>query len=464
MRAVTTSIALGIALFSAANAHANEPDTYGLGSRSSALAGAVTADARDFSATYYNPACLVAESREKGSSPSLSLSLGYSHIYNRLRINDADNHISDAHGISGGLVARGTVLGVPVAFGLGTFLPDDGLSRIKALRQETPRWALYDERATILFLSADLAISPLPWLSVGGGVAFLAATRGAFQIRGTANVLSPYDSQLEHEVNADLTSVRYPHLGLRAKVGDLGFVGLSYRGETKLKLSIDAHLGGIVDFSGIQVPLQYTLESRTLDEFLPQQIALGVSFRKVRDLTVNLDVVWVNWAAYESPTAQTKAHLAIVPPPGAPITLPGDPKPTVVVDPSFHNRIVPRIGIEGIVPLAGAPRRVQGRTDERRLLELALRAGYAFEASPVPDQIGITNFVDADRHIVTAGLGFALNAPTSILPGTLHLDFHSYAAMLPERTTHKDNPADFIGDYRASGSMLGLGAMLTTDF
>ncbi len=58
-------------------ARANEPDTYGLGSRASAMGGAVAADATDFSGNYYNPAALV-------GARGPSLSIGYIYAWNHL--------------------------------------------------------------------------------------------------------------------------------------------------------------------------------------------------------------------------------------------------------------------------------------------------------------------------------------------------------------------------------------------
>lgn len=452
--------AAGAALLGAraGDARAHAPDTYGIGSRAAAMASAVTADATDFSAGYYNPAGLAA-------APGLSLSIGYSSSTNHLQMNGVDNDVDSVHGLAFGLVAPGKLFGVlPFAFGIATYLPDDGVSRIKALRQETPRWELYDDRLSVLYLAASLAIRPLPFLEIGGGVAFLAATRGRFSISGRADVLHPYDSQLRHEVDADLTSIRYPHLGARVKIGDLGFLGLAYRGETKLPLSLDASLNGIVDFAGIDVPLRYDLESRTFDAFLPQQVVLGASFQKVRGLRVNADLAWVNWAGYESPTARTTSHLDVTPPPGTPLELPGDPRPTTPIPPGFEDRFVPRLGVEYVWPFAGGMRRLPGETEDRRAVEVPLRAGYVFERSPVPPQTGVTNFVDADRHTFSVGAGVALNGMFEVLPGALRLDLHGQLSVLPERLTKKQSPADFIGDYTAGGSMLSLGATLSSSF
>jgi len=452
----SATLVLFTTVLGSSEAFASAPGTYGFFSRSASMGGAVAADAPDPSACFYNPAALV-------SAPGLGLSIGYTYSDNRLRINGKDNNVVDVHGLNAGIVAPGTIGRLPFAFGIATYMPDDGLSRIRALRQETPRWELYNDRPTILFLTAQIAIRPLPWLEIGGGLAFLAATRGRFGIRGEANVLRPYDSLLEHEVDADLTSIRYPMLGARFKLGNLGFLGLTYRGETKLNLALEANLAGIVNFAGVEVPLTYALATRTIDAFQPQQVVVGFSFQAIKHLHANFDLGWVNWAAYESPTAQTTAHLEATLPPGVNIELPEDPKAIDVVPPEFQNRFVPRLGAEYLLGF-GSERKVSGRDEPVKAVEVPLRVGYVYERSPVPQQLGRTNFVDTDRHTISLGTGIVLNAPFAILPGALRLDVHTAISVLPERIMYKANAADFVGDYRADGTMLTGGATVTASF
>jgi long-chain fatty acid transport protein len=438
-------------------ARANEADAYGLGSRATAMAGAVAADAEDFSGNYYNPAALVGV-----RGPSLSI--GYVYVWNQLSINGQDSGVANVHGLVGGLAIPGKVFGIPFAFGVGLYMPDTGLSHIQALRQETPRWAIYDGRASIVFLTANLAVKPFSWLELGGGAAFLAATKGTFQISGTADISNPYNSQLRHEVDADLSAVRYPQLGARITIPGFGKVALVYRGQTKLDLQLSAHLQGSVALGGLNVPLVYDLATQTSDAFLPQQLVAGASFQRVPRLKVNFDLVFVNWAAYQSPTAVTTADLNVQLPPGVPFTIPPNPKPVSIVLPSFSNRFVPHFGVEYVLPVAGSWRHMEGDPIERRAFEMPLRAGYVYEQTPVPPQTGITNFVDTDRHTVSAGAGLTLNKPGSVLAGSITLDLHGQLSILPSRVTHKDNPSDFVGDYTAQGTMIGMGTTLTAVF
>lgn len=440
------AIALSCALVASANAAAANPlDTFGFGSRASAMGSAVAADATDFSAVYYNPAALV-------GAKGLDLSIGYLYASHHLSINGHDSRVDPVRGLVGGFVAPGEVLGLPFAFGIATHVPDDRLSRVRTLRQETPRWELYDNRSQLLYLASDLAIRPVRWLEVGGGITYLAATRGRLDITGTADIARPTDSQLRHEVDADLTPVRYPQAGIRVLPSDDVAFALVYRGQSKLRLALDAYLHGQVKAAGILVPAAYSLETRTIDAFIPQQLVLGSSVKLARRrLHIDFDVTWVNWAAYESATARSTAHFDVQVPAGIPLAIPPDPKPTQILPPEFQNRLVPHVGVEYLVAVGDS-------------VELPVRAGYVYEKSPVPPQTGITNFVDADRHVLSAGTGVRLAHPSAELPGDVRIDLHVQYSLLPERVVLKTNPADFVGDYRASGNLLAGGATLSLGF
>ncbi len=450
----------GLCAPSLALAHA--PDTYGFGSRGAAMGGAMAADASDFSAVHYNPAGLA-------GARGPSLSFGYQAIANQLSISGASSAVPTVRGVGGGLVVPGMFLGLPVAFGVSAYVPDTGLSTIRAIREETPRWELYDDRLSITMIAAAVAVRIAGVLDVGGGLGFLAATRGRFGIRGTANVSSPYESKLEHTVDADLTSIRYPLVGARLRLAEGASVGFAYRGQAVLPLSLDALLDGEVDV-GLRVPLEYELSSRTNDGFVPQRATIGVSlsrwpFARGSDgprFRLNLDASWVGWSQYASPTAQTDARLDVDVPAGIPLELPQSPKPTKPTPPGFRDRVVPRAGLELTLPLTRERRAVFG--ESRARVELPLRAGYVFEATPIPAQTGRTNFVDTDRHTFSVGVGAHFHDPFSVLHGALTLDVHAQASWLPERATYKANPADFVGDYRQGGAMFGGGATVGLHF
>lgn len=440
------ALALAVSLHGAGSARANPVDTYGLGSRSVAMGGAVSAGVRDFSASYYNPSGLVL-------SRGTDLSVGYGVVNHSLELDGHDSKVDPVRGIVGGAVAPGSVGFLPFAFGIATHLNDQRLSRARGSRQDDPRWVMYDNRPQLLYLSANLAVRPLPYLAIGGGVTWLAATRGRFSIRGTAVLPSgsrtEYDSQLEHEVDADLSSVRYPSFGVTVSPVDEFDFALVYRGQAEIELAIDAALEGDVDATLVKVPARYTLTSTTTNAFIPQQVVAGTTFKPSDALRIGLDVTWVNWAAWKSPVSRSRTVLEVNVPAG--FELPPNPEPTAVEDPRFSDRLVPRLGVEYLYEI-------------NREFTLPLRGGYVFERSPVPPQTGVTNYVDSDRHVLSVGTGLVWNEPGPVLPGNLRLDLHAQWSILPTRVTLKENPADYVGDYRARGTIFGAGATLSVGF
>ncbi len=446
-------VALAVSLL-AAEASAGPTETYGYMSRSTAMGGAVSADVSDVSANFYNPAGLA-------SAEGVRIDIGYMRANPRLRTDGRDNAVDPVHGMVFGLVAPGKILGLPFAFGVGLHLPDDRVFRVRALDQQQPRWEIYDNRPQRVFFGAHLAIQPWKWLEIGGGLVFLAATRARLDITGDLNITDPALSRLRHEVDADLTSIRYPQLGVRLKPTDRLRFAMVYRGEFQLGLDIEARLAVIAKLSDAEctakslcVPFFTYLTTSSVNAFLPRQVVLGASYDLSPQVTIDADFTWIQWSAYKSPVSAVDAKTRFDAPPGFPISLtPEKPAPTVVLPPNFENRIVPRIGVEARFPLG------------EKGHGLALRGGYFFERSPIPPQSGGTNFVDADRHAFSVGTGVKLRAPFKELArADLLFDLHGQWSYLPERTILKDSPSDLIGDYRAGGQIWSFGTTLGVAF
>ncbi len=426
------------ALLVAPAASANPPDTYGFGSRETAMGGAVSADVKGVPANYYNPAALA---RSRG----LEVMIGYFRADHFLSTNGRDNGVDPVKGLVGGLVVPGRVF-IPFAFGIAVHLPDARISRVRALRQEQPRWELYDNRNQRLWLAANLAVEPFPWLEIGGGVSFMSSTRGSLDISGTANIFAPDNSQLRHEVDADLTAIRYPQAGVRVALSDRAALAAVYRGQFQLALDLGAHLSG--DVSGLTTAL-FDLETHSVNNFLPQQVVIGGAYELTDAVRATFDMTWINWAAYVPPVAKVDVTLDIPPPPGgwpSTITPPTAPAPTRIVPLRMHDRIVPRIGLE--------MRALHGKK-----ADLFVRSGYEIAKSPLEPQTGLTNYIDRDRYTLSIGAGTAVHHLVREIPGDVTLDVHFQVSELPEQTTTK-GPEDFVGDYKAGGRIYAFGASL----
>lgn len=430
MKRALTTLSLAVALLAASGpAHANPVDAFGFGARSIALGGAATAAADDISANYYNPAALAAQR-------DIRLELGYAHLVPSLRLDGADLGVDAHRGFQGGLAIGGDVLGHRVTFSVGVFLPDRQITRIRALPERQPRWALYDNRPQRLVLAASLAVEVWEDLYVGAGLTFLSHTVGVLDVTGQVDFFESDKTVLTSSLREDLVAVRYPSAGVLWTPGDWRF-GVAYRDEFFLKLDLDVIVRGdiVVDGEPLIEDAAFKLTSINHNLFSPRQISFGVAYEGPCWM-VSADLTWAQWSRFPTPTAAVEIVLDIpetdftIPPPDAPQPM------------DFHDILIPRLGAEWHVldhPLVG----------------VTLRGGYFYEPTPAPAQRGKTNYVDTDKHGLSAGVGLRLGFLDFLLPKPLELDLTFQAIVLPPRRYGKTDPADPVGEYVADGVWLG---------
>lgn len=447
-------LAIATVLLAAPTARANPMDVYGMGARSASMGGAVTSDVEDFSANYHNPAGLV-------RSDELRLSVGYFLSDLSMEINGVDSELETVRGVVFGLVAPGKIGDVEFAFGLGGHLNDHLLSRTLGRPPDETRWLLHDNRPHRIFLATTLAVRPVDWLLLGGGIAFQSRSSSQLGIRGDIAVdagsmlngepsgIDPEaESRLEHSLQSELTTIRYPQVGIQiVPIPELSF-GLAYRGEFELRVNLEAEVDSTLDARvvrgspGVPIPAYFELVSDSINAFQPQQVAFGTSYKPMERLSINAEVTWVDWSAFKSPIGLSQIVLDIDIPPGLPVDLniPDEVQGSEPIPAGFKDRWVPRIGVE-----YGAVRATAW--------DLDLRAGYFYEKSPMPNQVGLTNFVDTDRHVMSVGAGFALKDLEPTIDGWLRFDAFFQYAYLPKRETIKQSLVNPVGDYWARGHM-----------
>src|SRR5262249_2721546 len=108
--------------------------------------------------------------------------------------------------------------------------------------------------------------------------------------------------------------------------------------------------------------------------------------------------------------------------------------------PFASDTISPRIGIERAVRLTAQS-------------GFRLRAGYAFEPTPLPKQHGPENLLDSSRHVLTAGLG--------LVGDTFSLGMFGQLPVLQSRTNEKDSGDPTV---TAGGTIVVLGATVGVKF
>src|SRR5690606_23357166 len=121
------------------------------------------------------------------------------------------------------------------------------------------------------------------------------ATDGGFDVRGT--VVAPeferseYESDLEHQVDANLISVRYPQLAMAFEPSARLSFGISYREEAKVETTVSAGLDATIDGTIIEVPIRYDVVVESVKMFIPRQLNLAAAWSPGAWI-LELDVTW----------------------------------------------------------------------------------------------------------------------------------------------------------------------------
>jgi long-chain fatty acid transport protein len=306
---------------------------------------------------------------------------------------------------------------------------------------------MYDNRPQRLFINVNLAVQPLPWLHIGAGINFLTHTRGTVNLEGLIFIDEVARSTLPTSVAVDFITVRYPSAGLLFTPNDSWSLGLSFRDQVSVELNLGAKVAGALVLSGAQLPGSFELTSLNHNLFSPRQLWLGGTWRPHHSLLLSLDLGWLQWSNFPSPTAKVTLDLDID-------QFPSDgllPPPITVLDPNFHDIAAARLAAEFTLAVGSAG-------------ELMFRAGYGFEPSPAPDQRGGTNYVDAAKHALAAGVGLTIDGWSSYVDAPLSIDVAAQWILLAEREYLKDSPADVVGDFSADGRLLSLAATVRWRF
>ncbi len=430
-----------LALFYGSPALASPELDFGFGARSQSLAGAGAAFADDPSAVFHNPSGLA-------RAETVGTTLGYAFVDYSLEVSGQPAPLSDVSSLEAGVVVPGAIRRIPVAFGFALALPDGKLSRLREAEPLTPYWPLDEAGPRLVDIGTGFAARPFEALVVGAGVGFVASLRGNFHIHGTAVASdgsgSEYSSRLGHAVDADLTASRFPMFGIGFLPSETLAFGLAYRGAALVEHRVQGALDGTLDLGETEVPVRYSFETRSAVAYMPAQLALGASYRLHPSTLFTAELAWQRYSGYRSPYTETSSHLEHGP--ELDVEVPDTVR--VPAPPArFRDRFVPRLGVEPRFELASR-------------LTLALRAGYAFQRSPLPDAQTQTRFLDLDRHLLTAGVGAKWLEP-GVPFQALALDVAVADALgVPRRTTTlAGENAD-----RATGHVLLVSASLALSF
>ena len=468
MRRVLAPYVVGVVLASIAGiAGANQGDIMGIGAAAMGRGGGGVAIADDVFALYYNPAGMAQLERGAfafGAHGGHMRLQGFPPIawdanndgvinpnnpYDRWTVEDYD--YDDPSGFHVGLVKSYTKW---LRLGIAATLPWKRLITVQQEDPYLPYYIRWKNRPQRLSLFAGLSIQPVDGLAFGVSVSVLARCKLVldFQIDATID-----DEQLqgdpEESLSLDLiVNPQYIELDVRPAFAPiLGFHldmklfhkdlegwtwGVTYRHPidlliepTILGLDLFGRAEDLGSLESIIIPLQAQIYFSILDYFTPRQLAMGTALRK-DFFTVYVDLTWNQWSKAAPSVGRidqsdTEVKIGLV-----------DMDPRVVnareIDPlEWRDTWVVRTGFE-ITP---EPRPLNNRFKE---IGVVFRAGYAYDPTWIPEQTGLTNFMDSDHHLVSFGAGVRVGDPFNAVEGPVSLDVFLQLQKMAARTHTKD--------------------------
>ncbi len=417
---------LGFLLMLVPSSFAAHVDTLGIGAKASAMGGAFTAQADDFSALYYNPAG-IAQIRSREISigtafvnPNLS---AHGHVIDRSAapyIENRSTAVKDSTQIliypHWGLVypINKKLFGKEVTFAIGGYVPYGLWHRENPNpRKNVLAYSAYEAYYyRIVDAQPTIAIKLTDKLYFGIGIA-LGESRAAQKKRiyvpasiRTVSFLNPmasalsniYDGKLKLKFRDDFNwSINF---GFLYKLRDNLHIGLTYRGLTKTRF----YLRGTA----------YDRHNHRIDEVHghmcydhPEQVALGVMWRPIPKWTIEADVEWVHWdrnsymkLSYNRALFERyfRKYLAAA----------GVPAPVI-------DDYIKELKKQGVIHRSLYIKRRWRNTIKFHLGTqyklndvVTLRAGYFYDPPTVPEHTLEMGFADVKKRMFSLGAGFNL--------------------------------------------------------
>lgn len=460
------AIAAGLALLCASTGlAAGSLVTFGADADARARGGGQTARPGTFAAVHDNPAALVDVKRPRlmiGTQlalPTVGLTLDTpaepgSTFEPVLPAATQGTHLAWILPFTGALSGR-----LSIGF-VGTF-PGFVLTHMRNHDPVTPYVYIYDTYTDHFDGALSAGLSVFPWWSLGVGVRIGAGQKGT----ATARIDLLRREIVEQSMDAWQYTIVSPILSTRLGAfrwrGLSAQLGLAYRGKLSTPMQVPVIVGlegfdtevftpvlGEANFSprtvtgglSVSVDPRLLLESTSLSEALSWW----------GELSVDVDGGYAFWSDAPSP------HLGL--------------------STSVRGEGVEALGLEDALDTPETNRDRWSRPGfvdtgllrlgfEQRLFAdtLALRGGYAYRPSPVPDQSSGTNLADANTHLITAGLGTRFLA-RPILDGELGLDVAWQSHIFEPRRAEKARADDPVGSWTLDGGVHAMTLQLSYVF
>ncbi len=420
-------------LFFASVSLAQVGSFFGIGAQSSGMGGASHIQGRSHpSQVFSSPAAI-------GAIRDVTISLGGIYLepdlkpFGSLVLNsNGTRGIFDTAGVlpGGGQILAGAFpIGKerPLVFGGAIFLPFSSLIRVSGNPVNYPYYPLYHDITRNFFFVVGAGYEP--WDGYLFGLNFRSTTRSStnYTLRSDSNVNYTATATEARGENRISFSFLYDH----QKRGGYPFtIGAMYRAKSGLETKIAADITAFVPVQG---------ELNSVPFYSPAEYVLMGSVKVWDRLTTSLDLAWVEWSKFQSPYGAGNINSYAI----------GSNQKAA----DFRNIPVVKWGAEWRSPQSG-----------EYLKNTSLRFGYLYHPTPVPDQTADSNFVDNNRHGITAGFGLGIKNPWKD-GDSIDVDFFSQLHLLKTREVTK-LPGNYVGapGYSTGGKIWIYGTGVTMKF
>lgn len=408
----------------AASARANPFELYGFTPRATGMGGAMTAVGDDLGSSFYNPAALIGHTRTE-------LGLGFADTISNLWINRsrggaAASQVERSPRFEGGVIfpLGGNLLRDRVVIGIGGGHPIGSLVRVQTVDEAHPQFYMYQSKAQRFALDAAVGVRIVEGLSLGVGVQVIAEQIGRVNF---AVDLATRQFRAR-DITVDLNTVPTPTAGILIEPSDRIKIGFSWRKEAQLYYAQPTSID-LGDLGTLR------LDVEGLAQYWPHVFSLGVSI-KVERLLIAMQADYLLWA--NAPNDQV--HVKVTPSGNVLQALGLDAllsMESADARMGFSNVLVPHLALEYLFGAA-----------------LTLRAGGWVRPSVVPDQNGISNYLDNFSECLAAGATVSFTDPLEVFTAPVHLDLGGQVIIANPRSDKKQ------ADARWGGTLFSFSAML----
>ncbi|MEW6506119.1 MAG: outer membrane protein transport protein [Bacteroidota bacterium] len=310
-------------------------------------------------------------------------------------------------------------LGVNNPYGLGSEWPETWVGKRLAVKTELRTF----------YISPTIAYKVNEYFSVGGGFSYIASNVQFLQVTDlppiplAPGVNLPAASNVKINLEGDGDPALAWNLGFLFKPTDKVSFGFSFRSEATLNFA------GDLTFTGLPAkPTGFPVGHSDLFPngkgksklTMPWDMRFGVSLKPMNNLTVNTDLMFVGWESYKQLEADFETNTAVW--------------KDLLSPKQWKNSFGLKLGAEYLIK------------------DLALRAGYVYDGSPIPTKYMDPSLPGANRNEFTLGIGYQF---------TKNIRFDAAYQYISFTNDVSDSAIPFNGKYENSTNLFGFNLALS---